>query len=173
MRIRNKFLIVPAVLFSSMIVVLGLFLRLNVNGLAEARPNDQAKNFNEDLNKASDYWAHNKLGSAHFRNGDYENSVNEYKKAIEVIKNMPGDKWPNLKKEDVDRMNQQTRIDTQIFSRYGLAEALEKTGRYEEALQSVDWLMRNQHVKGKEELLKQKLEGMKKNLLQKLKLAQK
>ena len=77
MRIQSKFLIVPTVLFASMIVVLGVFLRLNTNGLAEADPNDQEKNFNEDLNKASDYWAHNKLGSAYFRNGDYENSVNE------------------------------------------------------------------------------------------------
>ena len=168
MKIGNKFLIVPAVLFASMIVVSGVFLRLNTIGLAEADPNDQAKNFNEDLNKASDYWAHNKLGSAYFRNGDYENSVNEYKKAIDVIENMPGDKWPNLKKEDVDRMNQQTRIDAQIFPRYGLSEALEKTGRYEEALQNVEWLAQNQHVKGKEELLKQELEGMKRVIQQKI-----
>ncbi len=167
MRTRNKLLTASIFLFVCAVIVFGSFFHSKTSVLAEANSN-QVENFNDDLNKASDYWAHNKLGSAYFRNGDYENAVNEYKKAIEVIENMPGDKWPNLKKEDVDRMNQQTRIDAQIFSRYGLVEALEKTGKYEDALQSVEWLMQNQRVKGKEELLKQKLEGMKQNLLQEM-----
>ena len=163
---RNKFL-TASIFFVCVVIVFGLLFYSKKSVLAEANSN-QAENFNDDLNKASNYWAHNKLGSEYFRNGEYENAVKEYKKAIQVIENMPGDKWPNLKKEDVDRMNQQTRIDAQIFSRYGLVEALEKTGQYEEALQSVDWLIQNQHVKGKEELLEQKLEGMKQNLLQKM-----
>ena len=133
----------------------------------------QAQNFREDLQKAEDYWSHNHRASNYAREGNFNNAIIEYQKSIEVIQNMPGDKWPNLKKEDVDRMNQQTRIDAQIFSRYGLIEALEKTGHYEEALQSVDWLIQNQHVKGKEELLKRKLEGMKQNLLQKMQQIQK
>jgi tetratricopeptide (TPR) repeat protein len=150
-------------------MIYGIFSQSKTSNLAEANSNsDEVKNFNDDLNSASSYWVHNNLAFDYAKNGQYENAADEYKTAIEVIENMPGDKWPNLKKEDVDRMNQQTRIDAQIFSRYGLAEALEKVGRYEEALQNVEWLIKNQQVKGKEELLKQKLEGMKQNILQKM-----
>ena len=167
MRTRHKFISASIFLFVCVVIVFGPLFNSKKSVLAEANSN-QIENFNNDLNNASNYWAHNKLGSAYFRDGDYENAVNEYKKAIEVIENLPGDKWPNLKKEDVDRMNQQTRIAAQIFSRYGLIEALEKTEKYEEALHNVEWLMQHQQVKGKEELLKQKLEGMKQSLLQKI-----
>ena len=137
----------------------------------QSKNNSPSQNFEQDIARAESYAVYENRGWDYAKNGDYERALQEYKKAIDVIQNMPGDKWPNLKKEDVDRMNQQTRIDAQIFSRYGLVEALEKTGGYEEALQSVDWLMRNQQVKGKEELLKQKLEGMKQDLLHKIQQA--
>ena len=170
MKIQNKFLSGSVILIVCILVIfIGTFFQPRIRGVAEAQSDsNQAKNFNDDLNKASNYWAHNNLAFDYAKAGQYNKATEEYKKAIEVIENMPGDKWPNLKKEDVDRMNQQTRIDAQIFSRYGLVEALEKTGKYEEALQSVEWLIQNQHVKGKEELLKQKLDGMKQNLLQKM-----
>ncbi len=129
---------------------------------------DQGKNFNDDLKKADDYWGHNNLAWDYQKSGQYDKAVDEYKKAIEVIQNSPGDEWPNLKKEDADRINQNAKIDAQIFSRYGLIEALDRSGKYEEAIQNVDWLMQNQQMKGKEEFLKKKLEGMKQNLLQKM-----
>lgn len=170
MRIQNKFLNSSVILTVCTAIILTVAsFQLQARNIAEAQTDsDQDKNFNDDLNKASNYWAHNNLAFDYAKGGQYDKAVEEYEKAIEVIKNMPGDKWPNLKKEDVDRMNQQTRIDAQVFSRYGLVEGLEKTGRYEEALQSVDWLMRNQHVKGKEELLRQKLERMKQSIQQKM-----
>lgn len=166
MRTQNKFLAVSIVLSACAFGIVYWSFFHSKAGMAETN-SDQVQNFSDDLNKASNYWVHNNLAFDYAKGGLYDKAVEEYKKAIKVIENMPGDKWPNLKKEDVDRMNQQTRIDAQIFSRYGLIEALEKTGHYEEALQSVDWLIQNQQVKGKEVLLKQKLDGMKQNLLQK------
>ena len=68
----------------------------------------------------------------------------------------------------MDRINKESRNFAQIYSHYGVIEALEKAGRYEEALQNVEWLMKNQVMKHKEELLKRRLEGMKQNLLQKI-----
>lgn len=138
----------------------------------QSKNNSPSQNFKEDIARAESYGVYENRGWDYAKNGDYERAAQEYRKAIEAIQIMPGDVWPNLKKEDVDRINQQTRIDAQIFSRYGLAEALEKVGRYDEALQNVEWLMQNQKVKGKEELLKQKLEGMKQNLLQKMRQVQ-
>ena len=132
----------------------------------------QAQNFQEDLQKADSYWVFINRAWDLKKNKQYEEAAAEYKLAIKTIQNMPGDEWPNLKKEDVDRMNQQTRIDAQIFPRYGLIEALDGAGRYEEAIQNVDWLMKNQQMKGKEEFLRAKLEGMKQNLLQKIKSSQ-
>jgi tetratricopeptide (TPR) repeat protein len=134
----------------------------------ESKSNSASENFEQDIATAQSYAVYENRAFDNAKNGNYEQAVSEYKKALDVIQHMPGDKWPNLKKEDVDRMNQQTRIDAQIFSRYGLAEALEKIGQYDEALQNVEWLIQNQHVKGKEELLKRKLNGMKQSLLQKM-----
>ena len=175
MRIQNKFLNNSVILTVCIAIVLIVAsFQLKARNIAEAQTDsDQAKNFNDDLNKASNYWAHNNLAFNYAKGGQYDKAVEEYEKAIEVIENMPGDKWPNLKKEDVDRMNQQTRIDRQVFPRYGLAEALESAGRYTEALHNVEWLMKNQQVKGKEELLKQKLEGMRQSILQKMQQTQK
>jgi len=156
MIIKSKFL--------NILIILSLFC------LVDSKANsDQAKNFKDDLNNASTYWTHNNLGDAYFNKGDYDSAINEYKTAIEIIENMPGDEWPNLKKEDVDRMNKDSRNFDQIYSRYGLIAALDKAGRYDEALENVDWLMKNQVMKGKEEFLKRKLESMKQNLLQKKK----
>ncbi|MEK7211372.1 MAG: tetratricopeptide repeat protein [Patescibacteria group bacterium] len=153
-------------------VILGLCavgMPLKTNNVNTAlASSDQVKNFNEDLNNASNYWAHNHKGSAYFRNGDYEKSIEEYKKAIEIIENIPGENWDDVSKEEMDRINHESHVSKQIFSRYGLIEALEKIGQYEEALQNVDWLKRNQIMKGKEEFLKKKLEGMKQNILQKM-----
>ena len=132
----------------------------------------QINNFNQDLNKAEDHWVHNRLGREYANSGNYEMAIAEYKKAIEIIQNAPGHVWPNLKKEDANNINQQTKIDTQIFSRYRLVEVLEKAGSFEEAIQNVEWLMQNQQIKGKEQLLKAKLEGMKQNLLQKMQQVQ-
>ena len=168
MIMKNKFLNILTILLLIYIPIV-LFECYGTASMANA---GQAENFNDDLKKADDYWIHNNLGWDYAKNGDYEKSIMEYKKAIEIIKNMPGDKWPNLKKEDVDRINQQARIDSQIFSRYRLIEVLEKTGRYKEAIENVEWLMKNQVMKGKEEFLKHKLEGMKQNLLQKMKKTQ-
>ena len=134
---------------------------------SSSKNNEQAENFQQDVSKARAYAVHDDLGWDYAKSGQYEKAVEEYKKAIEIIENMPGDEWPNLKKEDADKINKQSRIDSQIFSRYQLIDALDKAGRYEEAIQSVDWLIQNQNIKGKEEFLKIKLDGMRQNLLQK------
>src|SRR5438093_907227 len=81
----------------------------------QLKNNSPSQNFEQDIAKAESYAVYENRGWDYAKNGDYEQAVQEYKKAIEVIENMPGDKWPNLKKEDVDRINQQTRIDAQIF----------------------------------------------------------
>lgn len=169
MRTRNRFLTMSAIILACALVTSKAFFQSKNINLAEASANsEQDRNYQGDLTNASNYWEHNNLAFDYARSGQYEKSVAEYQAAIEVIEKMPGDKWPNLKQEDADRINQHTRIQAQIFSRYGLAEALEKVGRFEEALQNVDWLIQNQHVKGKEELLKQKLDGMRQSILQKM-----
>src|SRR3989338_2650580 len=116
MRMQNKFSTVSIVLFACVFgTVCWLFFHSEAS-IAETNL-DQVQNFNDDLNKASNYWAHNNLAFDYAKGGLYDKASEEYKKAIKVIENMPGDKWPNLKKEDVDRMNQQTQIDAQIFPR--------------------------------------------------------
>src|SRR3989338_5528101 len=83
---------------------------------------NQIENFNRDLNQADDHWIHTNRGWEYAKNGDYEKSIEEYKKAIEVIQNSPGDEWPNLKKEDADRINQEAKNDSQIFPRHRLVK---------------------------------------------------
>ena len=141
--------------------------------MAQASSN-QTKNFNEDLNKVSDYWAHNHKGSAYFRSGEYEKAIAEYKMSIEIIENSPDEYVrTDVSKEYMDKVNHELKVSSQIFPRYGLVEALEKAGKFEEAIQAVDWLVQNQQMKGKEEFLKQKLERMKQDLLQKMQQIQK
>jgi tetratricopeptide (TPR) repeat protein len=160
-----------------MLIIIGGFVVsryiANANNLKDPpKYNEQAENFQQDISKAKSYTVHDDLGWDYAKNGQYEKAIEEYKKAIEIIESMPGDEWPNLKKEDADRIKKQSRIDSQIFSRYQLIDVLDKGGRYEEALDNVEWLMRNQQIKGKEEFLKKKLEGMKQNILQKMQVQQ-
>ncbi|OIO38689.1 MAG: hypothetical protein AUJ71_02420 [Candidatus Omnitrophica bacterium CG1_02_49_16] len=170
MKTRVSFLIGSIILLVPISVAfVGVKSQPEIGTLAEAAEStNQSNNFNEDLKKATDYWRHNKLGSRYSEAGDYESAIEEYKKAIEIIENIPGENWGDVSQIEMNRINKESRVSKQIFSRYGLVEALEKTGRYEEALQNLDWLMQNQKVKGKEELLKQKLDGMKQNILQKI-----
>jgi len=165
---KNKdFNVVNNLLLSMLIFAVFSEFDLNSNIFA-ATNSSQAENFNNDLNNANTYWVHNKLGSAYFGKGDYNNAINEYKIAIDIVENIPGEKWTNVSKEEMDRINKESRNFKQIFPRYGLIEALEKAGRYKEALENVEWLIKNQAMKGKEEFLKRRLEGMKQNLLQKM-----
>jgi tetratricopeptide (TPR) repeat protein len=126
------------------------------------------KNFEEDLKKAESYAVHENKGWDYVKDGQYDKAIEEYKKAIDIIENIPGENWGNVSQEEMDRINKESRNSKQIFSRYGLIDALEKAGQYEEALQNVEWLIENQRVKGKEELLKNKLNTMKQDLLQKI-----
>ena len=103
--------------------------------------NTPAENFNQDLNRAEDHWVHNRLGRQYSDSGNYEKAIEEYNKAIDVIQHSPGYEWPNLKKEDADRINEDAKIDTQIFPRYQLILAYEKAARYQEALEQIDWLL--------------------------------
>src|SRR3989338_2149408 len=100
MRIQNKFLSGSVILIvCTLVIFIGTFFQPRMRSLAEAQSDsDQEKNFNDDLNKASNYWAHNNLAFDYAKVGRYDKAAEEYKKAIEVIENMPGDKWPNLKK---------------------------------------------------------------------------
>lgn len=167
MRIQNKFLRIALILIFIVLVNV-LFYSKSGNSLETRSSSDQVRNYNNDLTKASAYWKHNKLGDTYFRNGDFLNAIEEYMTAIEIIENIPGETWKDVPKEQMDRINMESRVSKQIYSRYGLIEALEKAGRYEEALQNVEWLMKNQQMKGKEELLKRRLGGMKQDLLQKI-----
>ena len=170
MSARVSFLIVSVIL---LVLAPAMFVdtksQQKIGLLAEAGESaNQSNNFNEDLTRAADYWKHNKLGRRYSEAGDYDNAVEEYKRAIQIIENIPGEKWEGVSKEEMDRINNKSRVFKQVFSRYGLIDVLEKAGRYEEAVQNVDWLIQNQEIKGKEELLKRKLEGMKQNILQKM-----
>ena len=154
------------------IVLAGGFFCFRPSKLVEAASSnaDQVKNFNQDITKASEYWAHNKLGSAYFRQGDYEKSIVEYQKAIQIIESSPDEyARTDVSKEYMNTVNHDLKVQSQIFSRYGLIDSLDKAGRYEEAIQNIEWLQKNQVMKGKEEFLKQKLDGMKQNILQKIK----
>lgn len=151
--------------------LIGMLCRNSDVGIALASSN-QIQNFNDDLEDASNHWIHINRAWDYKKSGQYDRAVDEYKIAIEIIQKSPGDEWPNLQRGDADRINQTAKIDEQIFPRYGLVEALEGAGRYDEAIQNVEWLMQNQQMKGKEEFLKQKLEGMKRNLVHKLQQTQ-
>lgn len=129
---------------------------------------DQLSNFQSDLKQAESYDYHEDLGRDYVKAGNYDKAVEEYKKAINIIENIPGENWAGVSKEDMDRINKESHVSRQIFSRYRLIDALEKAGRFDEALENVEWLMRNQKMKGKEEFLRKKLESMKNNLLQKM-----
>jgi hypothetical protein len=128
----------------------------------------QIENFDSDLKQSASYWTHKKLGQKYLEINDAKKAEKEFKKAIYIIENRDGYKWPNLKKEDVEQLNQQANVDAQIFSRYGLIEALDAGGKYQEAVDNVEWLQKNQIVKGKEEQLKNKLRKMKNDLQRKL-----
>lgn len=166
---RTKFFSISIILFICVFIFLiNGFIHTKISNSAEAKSStSQTKSFNEDLKIASDYWVHNKLGSAYYRAGDYKKSIEEYQKAIQIIEDIPGEIWKDVAKEEMDRINKESSVFKQIYPRYGLIEALEGAGRYDEAIQNVDWLMQNQKMKGKEEFLKQKLQTMRKNLLNK------
>lgn len=130
----------------------------------------QIRNFETDLKKAKSYDYHEDLARDYIKTGQYDKAIEEYKTAINIIETSPDDfTRTDVSKEFRDNVNFELKASSQIFSRYGLIGALEKAGQYTEALQNVDWLMKNQIMKGKEEFLKKRLEGMKQSLLQKMK----
>ena len=168
---RNKFLSTSIILSVCVFIFLfGGFFQSKINNSVEAKSSaEQTSNFHEDLNTAHDYWVHNKLGSSYYRNGEYGKSIDEYEKAIQIIESAPDEYLrTDVSEEYKDGVNHELKVNSQIFSRYGLIDSLEKAGRYEEAIRNIDWLKQNQIVKGKEALLKQKLGEMKQSILQKM-----
>ena len=147
----------------------GLLLALVTLRNGYSNNDSQANNFDQDLNKAEDHWVHNRLGRQYSDRGDYEKAIEEYNKAIEIIQNSKGNEWPNLKKEDVDRINGETKNDTQIFPRYQLVQVYEKAKQYQEAIEQIDWLLAHKplpHVKEELLLSKERLDSLLKNSAQ-------
>jgi tetratricopeptide (TPR) repeat protein len=131
------------------------------------KTNQQYDNFKKDLKAANSYTIYDNRAWDLAREGNYSAAIIEYKKALSIIESLPDENWADVPREEMNRINMESKASKQIFSRYGLVEALEKTGRYDEALENVEWLSKNQQIKGKEELLRIKLEKMRQNLLNK------
>ena len=165
----TKYLIVICIFVAGF---MRLFSPSSGSSLYANSSSEQTNNFQNDLLDAENYWTHNHLGSEHAINGRYDKAAEEYRKSIAIIEALPGESWADVSQEKMAQINKESRDFKQIFARYGLIEALEKTGQYQEALKNVGWLIQNQRVNGKEELLKQKLDGMKQNILQKMQASQ-
>jgi tetratricopeptide (TPR) repeat protein len=114
------------------------------------------------------YARYERAGWNCLKRGDYEGAVHNYKTAIDLIENSPGENWKDVSEDDMKKINHKHRISKQVALRYALAESYEKKGEYQEAIAQIEWLMKNQTVKGKEKILRNKLSGMKESLLNKI-----
>jgi len=118
----------------------------------------QMTNLQQDLARVEDHAIHEDRGRDYASAGDYEKSIEEYKKSIEIIQKDPGYQGRfQGTKEELDRVNEEVRIDTQKFARHRLVEVYKKAGRYPEALEQIDWLLAHKpldHIK--QELLAKK-----------------
>lgn len=126
--------------------------------------NEQMVNFRQDLKKAESYAVHDDLGWGYAKVGNYEKAIEEYKKSIEIIQKDPGyqDRF-NGTKEELATVNEEVRVAKQAFPRNRLLELCEKTGRHQEALEQIDWLLVHKpldHVRA--ELLTKKQEILQK-----------
>lgn len=101
----------------------------------------QIENFQQDLAKAENYWSHIRMARAHAEVRNYDASIKEYKKAIQIIQADPGEQWNDVSKEEMNRINEEVKASKQITPRHDLLEILEKTNRYPEALEQIDWLL--------------------------------
>ena len=113
----------------------------------------QFRNFQQDLVKGESYWVHNRLGREYFEAEDYDKSIEEYKKSIQIIESEPRDPGPlfkknekngkfyQLSKEEMGKVNDESRTFKEEFPRHRLVEVYKKAGRYQEALEQIDWLL--------------------------------
>ena len=86
----------------------------------------QEQNFKSDLASIAKQWKYHDLGKKYFEAGEYEKSIEEYKKAIEIAKQEPRD-WARLRE--------------QKFPRARLIHVYEAAGRFDEAIEQIDWLL--------------------------------
>ena len=106
---------------------------------------DMAQNLRKDLNKVGRYYAYEQKGDSFMKLEEYDKAVEEYKTAIKVIESG----------NDSDEI----KAFSQGMPRHYLAQAYEKAGRYQEALEQIQWLLDHKpldHVK--QELLAKKAE---------------
>lgn len=87
----------------------------------------QIENFQTDLGTAAKRVRHQNLGWDYAKAGDYDKAITEYQKAIELARQDPAGDW--------------AQINNQKFPRGTLVEIYGKAGRFQEAIEQIDWLL--------------------------------
>jgi len=87
----------------------------------------QMRNFEADISYVGKQWKYHDSGKRFFEAGEYEKSIEEYKKAIELAQNDPRGSLLG--------------IENQKFPRGALIEVYEKAERYSDAIDQIDWLL--------------------------------
>jgi len=104
------------------------------------------QNFRQALNRAGNDWAHTVKGREFYEMGNYEKSIEEYQKAIQIIEANPDEKWQGVAESEMIRINGDRKAFAERLPRYRLVEVFEKTGRYPEALEQIDWLLAHKPI---------------------------